>query len=383
MWCYRRAKAAELSLSLRWLRNELDELDRTDSVHAVTLGHLRQQFEQVENSFGLVTAVLSLNDETFAVAVDGLLQSIHRYIVTTSTHYIAGLQRQTPLDLTMRKILLNARSRLRLDWIEDFVVRLDRPLALLPRYRGLYSIPLFFGPPNLLETVLELPGVYHELGHNAFARDEEYRKELEAVVKNHFETAKNLAGPMPAAQKAVRDKQLDDAARSWSEARLAEIFCDLFAGYVSGSANYGSIVEMGMMGATNPFIMSSPRHPPESARVQLAYFALSDEQKQNGTVQNIREVWKTFSGKFTSDLRFRHSCSDDLLSALASRTISLLQQRLPNLPRYQPALPTLEAAKTISKGATLEELINAGIVILFEAPDDFFNWQQQTKSLIE
>lgn len=382
MWCYRRAKAAELSLLLRWLRNELDDLTKSDTVHTATLRHLQHEFEQVENSFRLVTSVLSLNDETFAVAVDGLLQSIHRYTVTTSTHYVAGLQRQTPLDLTVRTILLNARTRLRLDWIEDFVVRLDRPLALLPQYRGLDSIPMFFAPPNLLETVLELPGVYHEIGHNVFARDENYRRELERVVKGHFENAKHLAGPMPAAQKAERDKQLDSAARSWSEARLAEVFCDLFAGYVCGSANYGSIVEMGMMGATNPFLMTSPRHPPESARVRLAYFALSDQQKQNSTVQKIREVWKTFSARFASDLRFRHSCADDLLAALAARTMSLLAERLPNLPRYQAALPSLETARAIHQGMTLEELINAGVVILFEAPDEFLHWQQKAKPLI-
>src|SRR5713101_5141291 len=208
MWCYRRAKAAELSLSLGWLRRELEDLSTADTVHAVTLRHLRQEFEKVDNSFGLVTAVLSLTDETVGVAVDRLLQSIHHYIVRTSIYYVAGLQRQTPLDLAMRGILMNACSRLRLDWIEDFVVRLDRPLAILPVYRGFYSIPMFFGPPNLMETVLDLPGIYHEVGHNAFARDENYRKGLEQVVKNHFKNAKDLAGPMPAAQKAVRDKEL-------------------------------------------------------------------------------------------------------------------------------------------------------------------------------
>jgi hypothetical protein len=43
---------------------------------------------------------------------------------------------------------------------------------------------------------------------------------------------------------------------------------------------------------------------------------------------------------------------------------------------------SLETAEAIGKGATLEELINAGVVILFEAPDEFFNWQQRVKPLI-
>ena len=382
MWCYRKAKAAELSLLLQWLRKELEDLTKTDPTHAATLSHLQHEFEQVEHSFGLLTAVLSLNDETFAGAVDGLLQSIHRYIVTTSTHYISPLRRQSVLDLTMRSVLLNACARFRLDWIQDIVVCLDRPLALLPRYRGLDSIPVFYGPPHLLETILELPGVYHEVGHNAFARDETYRQELEQVVKQHFATAKHLAGPMPAVQKAERDKELDVAARSWTEARLAEVFCDLFAEYVCGAANYGSIVEMAIMGATNPYLMSSPRHPPEAARVRLAYFGLSDEQKQNPTVEDIREAWEAFSGRFTSNLKFRHSCSDELLAALASRTMALLEERLPDLPRYLASLPSASDARAIRIGITLEELINAGVAILFEAPDEFSHWQQQAKPLI-
>src|SRR5205823_929739 len=161
MWCYRKAKAAELSIDLQWLRRELDALSSTDTVHAIALHHLSEEFAQVEQSFGFITSALSLNDDIVGLAIDRLLLSIHRYFVTTSTHYIATLRRQLSLDIRVRDILLNACARLRLRWVEDIVVCIDRPLALLPRYRGLYSIPVFYGPPSLLETILELPGIYH------------------------------------------------------------------------------------------------------------------------------------------------------------------------------------------------------------------------------
>jgi len=382
MWCYRKAKAAELSVVLQWLRRELDDISSTDTIHLITLRHLREELTQVEQSFGFITSALSLNDDVVGLAIDRLLLSVHRFFVTTSTHYIATLRRQLPLDLTVRDILLNACGRLRLHWIEDLVVCIDRPLALLPRYRGLYSIPVFYGPPSLLDTILELPGIYHELGHNVFARDDTFRRELAEIVKQYFATAKHLAGPMSAAQKATRDRELDAAALSWTEGRLAEVFCDLFAGYVSGSANFGSIVEMSIMTATNPYLTTSPRHPPEAARVRLSYLLLTDEQKQNRTVENIRDAWNTFSGKFTSDLRYRQSCADQLLRELASRTLALLSERLPDLPRYTAALPSLNAASAIGAGVTVEDVINAGVVILFEAPDEFLNWQKQAKPLI-
>ena len=31
---------------------------------------------------------------------------------------------------------------------------------------------------------------------------------------------------------------------------------------------------------------------------------------------------------------------------------------------------------------TLEQVINAGVTILFEAPDEFQHWQQQAKAII-
>src|SRR5438874_1691441 len=107
MWCYRKAKAAELSVVLQWLRRELDDLSNTDTIHAITLRHLREEFAQVEQSFGFITSALSLNDDIVGLAIDRLLLSVHRYFVTTSTHYIATLRRQAAPDFRVREILLN------------------------------------------------------------------------------------------------------------------------------------------------------------------------------------------------------------------------------------------------------------------------------------
>ncbi len=44
--------------------------------------------------------------------------------------------------------------------------------------------------------------------------------------------------------------------------------------------------------------------------------------------------------------------------------------------------PSSSDARAIRIGITLEELINAGVAILFEAPDEFSHWQQRAKHLI-
>ena len=78
-------------------------------------------------------------------------------------------------------------ERLRLDWIEYFLIRLSRPLAIYARYRRLASIPVFHGPPHLLESITEIPGVYPELGHGAFSENAEIGLRLEQVVKTRFD----------------------------------------------------------------------------------------------------------------------------------------------------------------------------------------------------
>lgn len=379
---YRIAKTAELDIQFDWLAEQLRQLRQANPDQGVLLNYLDQQYKQAETKLALLQTLLALNDPNFAKRADKLAHDLSRYVIPTANHYIAGLQRQGPEDRQMRKVLLRLCQRLRLDWIEDILVCLRRDLALLAEYRGIFAIPVFFGPPYLWETILEVPGIYHEFGHSVFARDDVFRREMSLVVKRHFDQLKQQAGPMPPDQKALRDQELDRAASSWGALWLAEIFCDLFAGYVCGPANFASMIDLGRAQGFPPYLLASNSHPPNYARVMACHFALSDKQRQHPTVQKNHDTWQNFARDFTPAQDYKLRCSENLLKSLADIVNPLIAQHLPNTPRYAKLPTDLAEARSVKTGIELEDLINAGVTILFEAPDEFPVWQQSARLLI-
>jgi hypothetical protein len=379
---YRIAKTAELDILFDWLADQLRQLRQANPDHRVILDHLDQQYNQAENRLALLQTLLALKDPNFDKRADKLAHDLSRYVVPTANHYIAGLQRQGPEDRRVREVLLRLCQRLRLDWIQDILVCLRRDLALLAEYRGIFAIPVFFGPPHLLETILEVPGIYHEFGHSVFARDDVFLREMSSIVKRHFAQLKQQAGPMPPPQKALRDQELDRAANSWSALWLAEVFCDLFAGYVCGPANLASMVDLGRAQGFPPYLLASNSHPPNCARVLASCFALSDQQRQHPTVQKIHDAWQNFARGFTPGQDYKLRCAEDLLRSLADAVNALIARHLPNIPRYTKMPADLAAARSVKAGIELEDLINAGVTILFEAPHEFPKWQQSSRLLI-
>lgn len=382
MSSYRVAKTAELDLLFDWLAEELRQLRQSNPDHHVLLDYLDQEYKQAETKLALLQAILALNDPNLDKRADKIAHDLSRYLIPTANHYIAGLQRQGPHDRRVRAVLLNMCRRLRLDWIEDILVCLHRDLALLAEYRGNFAIPVFFGPPHLLETILEVPGVYHEFGHSVFAKDDVFLREMSAIVKRHFTHLKQQAGPIPPAQKALRDQELDGAAKSWGSLWLAEIFCDLFAGYVCGPANLASMVDLGRAQGFPPHILASNSHPPNCGRVIASWFALSDQQRTHPTMVKIHDTWQNFARGFTAGQDYKLRCSEDLLRSLAEAVNTLIAQHLPDIPRYTKLPTELAAARAVKGSIPLEDLINAGVTILFEAPDEFSAWQRAARPLI-
>jgi hypothetical protein len=379
---YRIAKTAELDLLFNWLEEQLRQLRAANPEHAVLLNYLDQEYKRADIKLTLLETLLALNDPNFEKRADKLSHDLSRYIIPTANHYVAGLQCQGPRGRQVRKVLLHLCQRLRLDWIEDILTCLHRDMAVLAEYRGLFAIPVFFGPPYLLETILEVPGIYHEFGHSVFARDEVFRQHLSTIVKTHFAQLKQQHAPISPDQKALRDKEIDGAAASWGALWLAEIFCDLFASYVCGPAYLASIVDLGRARGFPPYTLASNSHPPNGARVMASYFALSDQQRQHPTVQKMYAAWQNFTSTFTPGQDYRIRCSEELLKSLALEVNALIAQLLPNVPRYTKTPTDLVAARHVQAGIPLEDLINAGVSILFEAPDEFANWQQSARLLI-
>lgn len=369
---YRLAKTAEHALNLEWLRQQIAQLRDRQIPHLVMLDRLEaklaedaQRLRWLENALQIPGMASQANSwsQILASSLRGL-----------SEHYIAGLLHQSPAELRWREILLAAIRRLQLGWIDDLLVRLSRDLAVLPAFRGDVSIPVLFAPPNQHETFLSLPGVYHEFGHCAENRHREITETLRKLVTDFFAAEKLRIGPLPPALRKRRADEMDAAVAYWDETRLAEIFCDVFAGYTCGSANFLSMIDLARSSGLRPCSVDHP-YPPHAARVGIAYHTMTPTQRTQPIVAGAWHDWVQFETQSPQPTRFQVFCPPALITLLASTANDLIARYLPATPRNLALLPELDVAFCAMPGDNLEQIITAGTVVLWEAPGDFLVWR--------
>jgi hypothetical protein len=377
------AKVGELRALLQWLKRELQTARESGCEHIVLVDRLEGVLADAERELTKIEIISQTGIPALLRRVDVIASRLENELLVASNFYVGGLQRQTAADREMRKILLAMAKRLRLDWIEDFLVRLSRPLAIYSIYQRLASIPVFFGPPHLLESIMELPGIYHELGHSVFSQNDEIGRRLGAVVKAHFDGLRRNVGPLPQEQKDARDREIDTGAQYWNRERLSEVFCDVFASYVCGSANIISMMDLGMRGNLDPYeIFLSDEHPPNAARVFAAHCALDAPAQNQPLLQTIYSDWTEYERRFPKNRRYMVFCAPELLRGLTAEMVNSLSAILPEVPRYLKPLPLLADALAVEASIDLEDLISAGVVVLFDAPTQFGLWQQKARTLI-
>src|SRR5439155_2261432 len=165
-------------------------------------------------------------------------------------------------------------------------------LGVLAEYRELHSIPVFYGPPHLLETIFELGGLYHEFGHSVSAKHRPIGSDLAVFIRRHSKDVKDRPGPLTPEQKETRDKTIDQFAECWTEAVLTEMFCDIFAAYTCGTAYVAVMVDLGISRGKDPFVQTTPSYPPTCARVNASWNALLPDQQRSPTAQKIYAEWQ-------------------------------------------------------------------------------------------
>jgi hypothetical protein len=233
-----------------------------------------------------------------------------------------------------------------------------------------------------MEGVLTLPGIHHELGHSVFARDRQFVRELGRVVDKFFDDEKKKLGPLAPKKRSEQEAAFDAAARYWSESQLAEVFCDVFAGYVCGPGNLISVTDLHLAEGPNPYLISNTMHPPGAARVSMCERALSPMQRGHALVRDTLGDWHNFVAKSTPDASYQRCCPPALLQILADRVNELIATHLPAVPRYTKPLTTLDEARVIPTQLPLEDAINAGHVVLLASPTEFPSWWKSAGAVL-
>jgi hypothetical protein len=359
-------------LNVEWARQQIAYLRKIGVPHQVLLDRL--ELKLAEDAQKLRQLEIAVNTPAMASHANNLTFILATNFKVMAEDYLAGLLHQGPLELKWRTLLLAEIRRLGLTWIDDLLVRLSRDLAVLSAFRDDTGIPVLFAPPNQHEAFLSLPGIYHEFGHCVERQFGEIIGQLRVAVVEYFAEEKLKIGPLPPLIRKNRADELDRAVEYWDKVRLAEIFCDVFAGYVCGATNLLSMVDLARANGVQPCSMAHA-YPPFSTRVEVSYWALSDMQRDEPLVKTAWKDWKDFEARFPQPTAFLVRCPQRLTHKLGLVCNEQIARLLPGTPRYTAALPTLADAVAAQNGDDLRGLISCGMVVLWETPHDFLVWR--------
>jgi hypothetical protein len=348
------------------LQERLEHCPRDNGQHVIVLDRLEALLATFANE--LLTIQPVIHDVAFQSVVDYTLNRISIFLFIVETQFIRGLSTPCPEELFLRTIFLSSVKRLGLDWIEDMVVQGSGELAIYPELDRSLATPAFHVPTGLLDSFLSLPGVYHEFGHSVFARFPSILAAMQKMNREYFENLRRQLGPTQPGLRAAQLKRLREAEEFWTERRLEELFCDLFAQYVSGCANIISMIDLSMAKGRPTYDMDDSDYPPDAARVRVCVLALAAAQSNESSTKHLLQEWEEYAQQFSDSQAYREACPEILLRQFGRSVFAALASELPNLPKMESPPPDLQSAFTPAETISFEDAIHYGCGVTILSP---------------
>jgi hypothetical protein len=372
---YFEAKAAEYALVLRWISQELQALELQRPVHQPLFERLQTVLSEAEELQHKLEILLRVGHPRLRARALPMIHELEYFTTLFSHYYLPALQKEGAAELQVRGLLLGAAASCGLSWVKDMIVRLDGAHATLP-IATLIETPLIIAPPQQAISLLDWPGLYHELGHNVFENYSAIGAALSQVVSKFFTEFRQQAGPMSPVQHAERQRALQQAERYWSVGRLNELFCDVFATFTCGPAHYISCIDLALRNDDDPFLVDSEDvHPPLAARVYACYRALFKTHRGEPIVISARDTWQAYQQRQPGSAQYDLTCPSDLLDRLVRAATQNIQQYLPMTKRYSKLLPNENEIEQLPVSASLEDILNQGAKLLLTHPEHYAQWE--------
>lgn len=369
------AKAADYAVILTWADQQVQYLCSKCSEHQPLLNRLRDSIDEAQFLLGQLQIITHVGHHRLISKAFRTVHQIEYWIIIITSYYIPALQRENKDDLALRALLIPTAIRCGLSWIEDIAVRLDGQHATVA---VLTETPVIFAPPQHSASLLDMAGLYHEFGHNAFRRFPTIADDLSASVLDYYFGFSQQAGPMSPNKKAERDRAIDEAITYWDEKRLEEIFCDIYATIVVGPVHYFSCTDMALRSAVNPFFVDvQDVHPPLAARVYVCDTALSSAHQNNLVVLTTRSTWRAYIGTLGRNAGFQLICAPELLDRLTEAAIRSIETFLPDVQRYDRTSTVSVGTDLASQDNSLEDILNAATRVLLASPNQYAAWEEK------
>jgi hypothetical protein len=233
----------EYSIIISYVDQGLQRIS-TEAVHAQIIGALKSTLEDMKKRNERILSLLRIpNDMLIPIATRDMHQ-LETEINIISIFYLPGLQKEGPSEQTLQKLFISKSKNHGQKWIQDALVRLDNNYAISPNP----EIPVILDPPQQAMTLLNMPCIFHELGHNFVGRY--YRDIIDSLAdksKAHFSELKKGSGPISPEKLSRRNLRIEQIEDYWvNEKRLNEFFSDVYAAYVCGPAYCFSCVNLAM-----------------------------------------------------------------------------------------------------------------------------------------
>ena len=377
---YLKAKTAEYAVVLFRLNKELQTLGSKKVEHQWLVNYLQGQLEEAQTLHKLLESIVEIGHSRLLPRALPIIHDIEFSTFIINYYYLPALQKESQADLALRKLLLLSAKRCGLFWLQDIAVTLNGQLATLPNPP---EAPLIFAPPQLAVSLLEMPGLYHELGHDVFQKIHEIAENLGTSIHLYFNELRQKSGPITPERKIERNQQFDQAVQYWDTKRLNEIFCDIFGTFACGAAHYISCVDMGLRSGHDPFDVDfGDEHPPLSARVYACYKTLTPNQQNEQSVITIGCAWENYKKAYTQEYNFNLICSEALLDRIVKVAIDNIQNFMPNSHRYEVSLPDNGQIHEIPLDVSLEDLLNRAAHILLTCPECYEAWEAKAFKIL-
>jgi hypothetical protein len=369
---YLAAKAVEHAAHLDWARHQLANFREKDLPHYKLLDRLEAQL--ANDAQTLREIEISLTVPGMRWVAEKACYTLHASLRDLSENYIAGLLQQGKEELRWRELLLATAHRIGLVWIEDILVRLDRDLSIIPARHQDHAIPVFFAPPSQHHSVLSLPGIFHEFGHCVVSKHRPIIVALDQTISDYFGSERLKLGPMLPDQRKGRLQQIDDAISYWSEHRLVEVFCDIFATYTCGAVNVLSMVDLARGMGMDPHSIDYD-YPPNATRISASYHALTEAQQNSSVVVEVWDCWQEMARQLPMTNRYKAYCPPKLISRLATRSVELIATYQPGTPRRSEVPLSPEKTLETVINDDLCEVASSGMGILWHHPHCYEKWK--------
>ncbi|MDJ0553457.1 MAG: hypothetical protein QNJ68_03270 [Microcoleaceae cyanobacterium MO_207.B10] len=372
---YLKAKTTEYAVIISRIKREFETLAHKKVEHKWLIEYLQNKLQNVQSLHNRLKSIVNTNTENrkiFNRAVTNI-HNIENSISSINYYYLPALQKENSADLRLRELLLSSAKRFSMFWLEDIIICSYQPLAIFPVPP---EAPIIFSPPQQAISLLEMPGLYHELGHDVFQKFKEISDRLKKATSSYFDKLSSQSGPLNPGTKNHQKQEIDEALDYWDTERLNEIFCDIFGTFTCGIAHYVSCIDMGIRFKENPYNVDlRDEHPPLSARVYVCYQTLTTAQKNEKTTIKAKKSWDKYTNNNHKSFDFNLICAEPLLNRIVEIAILSINELLPGCKGYKTPLIDDSEIEKIPDNILLEDILNQAAKILLNYPELYKDWE--------